>query len=461
MEERPLTGIRVLDFTWVRAGPWATRWLALLGAEVLKVEWPDPRLGPFTGRLPLARTGTTPEGMTPGINSNGHFSDQNAHKLSITLNTRAERGLDLVRRLVGTSDVVIENFSTGVLERWGLGYQQMVEARSDIIYVSMAGLGHSGPDAAYTTMGPSVQALSGLTFLSGLPDHPPAGWGWSYMDDTGGMYGAMSVLTALHHRQRTGEGQHVDLSQVAAGMTLTGPALLDLSVNGRGSRRPGYPPGNRSVWPGTPVLDNYRGPVAAPHNAYRTLGGGYNDWCALVCHSDEEWRSMGAVMGGPAWASEDRFATLDQRLEHQEELDRRIEQWTLTLDKYELTARCQSAGVRAMPVQSSEDRVEHDPQLRHRAAYTTVDHPVIGPYPLQQAPWRFSDTPTPVERAGPLAGQDNVAVLVDRLGLPPEELRAGYADGTFWPEGVPIEPYLLDALDERGRSGDGAQEPAS
>ena len=132
MPERPLAGVRVLDFTWVRAGPWATRWLAVLGAEVIKVEWPDPALGAFTGRLPITRAGTTPEGVPPGLNSNGHFSDQNAHKLSVTINTRSERGLELVRRLVAASDVVIENFSTGVLERWGLGYEQMALLRSDI-----------------------------------------------------------------------------------------------------------------------------------------------------------------------------------------------------------------------------------------------------------------------------------------------------------------------------------------
>src|SRR5690606_28792027 len=124
-----------------------------------------------------------------------------------------------------------------------------------------AGFGHQGPRASYLTMGPSVQALSGLTQLSGLPGKQPAGWGWSYMDDTGGMYGAISVLTAVQHRDTTGEGQWADMSQVAAAMTLTGPALLDWTVNGRGSRRPDFPPGNRTVWPGMPVVHNYRGPI--------------------------------------------------------------------------------------------------------------------------------------------------------------------------------------------------------
>jgi crotonobetainyl-CoA:carnitine CoA-transferase CaiB-like acyl-CoA transferase len=151
------------------------------------------------------------------------------------------------------------------------------------------------------------------------------------------MYGAIGVLTALRHRHSTGEGQHVDLSQVAAAMTLHGAALLDLTANGRKARREGFPPGNRSVWPGTPVLNNYRGPIAAPHNAYRTLGGGYNDWCVIVCLSDDEWQALVRVMGDPEWATESRFATLDGRLEHQEALDAGIQAWAESLDMYALT----------------------------------------------------------------------------------------------------------------------------
>lgn len=285
-------GVRVLDFTWVRAGPWATRWLAVMGAEVIKVEWPDPRLA-FTGR-----TGSLGD-ASAGPNSNGHFNDQNAQKLSITVNVRSPKGLRIIKDLLSSTDIVIENFSAGVLRDWGLSFDEMQSIKPDLIYVSMAGFGQTGPHAHYTTFGPSAQALSGLTFLSGLPDAPPAGWGWSYMDDTGGMHGAISALTALHHKQLTGEGQHVDLSQVATGMTLTGPALLDLSANGRGSRRPGYPPGNRTHWPDTELLNNYRGRQAAPHNAYRTIGDGHNDCAAIACFSDGEWRNLVGAMGDP------------------------------------------------------------------------------------------------------------------------------------------------------------------
>ena len=437
MGRKPLEGVRVLDFTWVRAGPWATRWLSVMGAEVIKVEWPDPRL-PFTGR------GGGPGDTAAGPNAGGHFSDQNADKLSITVNVRSPAGLQIVKDLLKVSDLVVENFSSGLMRDWGLGYEQMSVIKPDLIYVSMAGFGHAGRHAHYTTFGPSAQALSGLTFLSGLPDTPPAGWGWSYMDDTGGMYGAICALTALHHKQVTGEGQHVDMSQVAAGMTLTGPSLLDVSANGRAGRRPGYPPGNRTHWPDTPLVNNYRGRHAAPHNAYRTLGGGHNDWCVIACFADEEWRSLVRVMGSPDWAADPRFDTTSGRLEHQGALDEGVAEWAATLEKYELTERCQAAGVRAAPVQSTEDRIEHDPQLRHRAMFAPLTHPVLGEHPMQQAPFTLSRTPVPVTKAGPLLGEHNVAILGGMLGMTWDEIRAGYDDGTLWPANVAIQPYLLE-----------------
>ena len=454
MTGRPLAGVRIVDFTWVRAGPWACRWLALLGAEVIKVEWPEPALGFYTGRLvqrtPSPMGGATPPDIERTMNTDGHFNDMHAMKRSVTINSRSETGIEVVKKLVSQADVVIENFSAGVLKSWGLGYDTMAELRPQLIYVSMAGFGHAGPQGMYQTMGPSVQALSGLTHLSGLPGKPPAGWGWSYMDDTGGMYGAIGVLTALQHRQNTGEGQHVDLSQVAAAMTLTGAAMLDLSINGRGTRRTGFPPGDRSVWPGTPVVNNYRGPISVPHNSYRTSGGGHNDWAVVVCESDAQWQALKGVLGSPAWADA-RFDKLTGRLEHQEALDTGIQAWAEGIEKYDLAARCQAAGVPAMAVQSSGDRVDNDPQLRARGGYAPAPHAVLGTWPMQQAPWKMSGTPTPVERGAPLCGADNIEILCDMLGVSRDELRRGYEDGTFWPKTVPLEPYLLEAL-EVGRA---------
>ena len=437
---RPLAGVRVVDFTWVRAGPWSARWLAILGADVIKVEWPE--------RLDSSRRNqtTVPPGTEPGPNSSGMFADLHVNKRAITINVRTLKGMELIQRLISVSDVVIENFSSRVMQSWGLGYDEMTKLNPAIIYVSMAGLGHTGRNHAYTTMGPSAQALSGLTYLSGLPDEPPAGWGWSYLDDTGGMYGAMTALTALRHRDATGLGQHVDLSQMAVGVTLNGSAILDRTVNGRPSRREGYPPGNRTVWPGAPAINNYRGPTAVPHNAYRTRGEGYNDWCVIACHSDDEWNSLVRLMGDPDWATGGRFDSLSERIRNQRKLDDGVEAWTLTMGKYELTAACQAAGVRAMPVQSSEDRVEHDSQLGRRGMYTPIDHPVVGNRKVQNAPFEFSKSEADIRGPAPLLGQHTVDVMVDLLGLSREEALAGYDDGTFWPADMPRFDYVEEAL---------------
>lgn len=436
---RPLDGIRVVDFSWVRAGPWATRWLGALGAEIIKIEWPESE----RGRLPSS---TTPQRLPVDLNTSGNFNDTNVNKKSISLNVRTPKGLDIARRLIAKSDIVIENFSSRVLRKWGLGYDELCKIKPDIVYVSMSGYGHSGRHHHYTTFGPVAQAASGLTLLSGLPDKPPAGWGWSYMDDTGGLYGAMCALTGLYNRNRTGNGQHIDQAQMISGIPLNGPALLDLTVNGRGSRRAGFPPGNRAHWPGTPLTANYRGPTVAPHNAYRTRPGGYNDWCVIVCQSDEEWRNLVSLMGSPDWTGADAFATVSGRLDRQEELDRGIEAWTMTIGKYELTERCQRAGVRAMPVQSAEDRVEHDPQLAHRGMYQPLTHAALGTYKVQNAPFVLARTPAFNHSASPRIGEHTREIAEGLLGLASDDVRAGFSDGTFWPPERPRFDYLQEML---------------
>jgi crotonobetainyl-CoA:carnitine CoA-transferase CaiB-like acyl-CoA transferase len=217
-------------------------------------------------------------------------------------------------------------------------------------------------------------------------------------------------------------------------------------VNGRGSSRAGFPPGNRAHWPGTPLVNNYRGPIVAPHNAYRTHPGEYNDWCVIVCHSDEEWRRLVQVMGGPSWATMPKFATLAGRLQHQGELDEHIETWSMTLGKYELTQRCQEARVRALPVQSAEDRVEHDPQLHHRQMYLPMEHPALGLRKVQNAPFKLSETPAFNHLPSPLIGQHTQEIVEGLLGYTHEELRAGFADGTLWPTKRPRFPYMEEML---------------
>ena len=231
MPSTALSPLRICDLTGQLAGAGATRFLAAFGAQVIRIEDPTNQ-----GRWDILR------GMPPyrderrGIDLGGAFNNHNVEKLGITLNLRTARGKELFRRLVRISDVVSENFAAGVMERLSFGYDGLRALRSDVIYVSNCGFGHTGPYRSFKTWGPIVQAISGLTFTSGLPDQPPAGWGYSYMDHTGSYYMAIAILLALVHRQRTGEGQWVDMATTEAGATLLGPALLDYTVNGRPSR---------------------------------------------------------------------------------------------------------------------------------------------------------------------------------------------------------------------------------
>src|SRR5258706_11055800 len=206
---RALENIRVVDFSWVRAGPWATRRLGALGAEIIKIEWPENE----RGRLPSS---TTPQGVEVNLNTSGNFNDTNVNKKSLCLNVRSSKGLEIVKRLIAISDVVIENFSSRVLQKWGLGYEELCRIKPDIVYVSMSGYGHTGRHHHYTTFGPVAQAVSGLSYISGLPEKPRAGWGWSYMEDTGRLCEGMCAVTRLYYRNMSRLGPHLDLAQIGA-----------------------------------------------------------------------------------------------------------------------------------------------------------------------------------------------------------------------------------------------------
>jgi crotonobetainyl-CoA:carnitine CoA-transferase CaiB-like acyl-CoA transferase len=290
-ETLPLEGVRVCDFTWIVAGPQATRILADMGADVIKVE---------SESVSDALRGV------PGLHNNFH-----RNKRSITANIYHPKGREVVERLVAVSDIVIENFSTGTLARMGLPYERLVELRPDVIYISLSGYGQLGRDATYGTWGPTAQGASGLTAMSRLPGQPPAGWGYSYLDHTGGFYGPVAALMALWHREQTGEGQHIDMSQVETGMVLAGLLALDYEVNGRRYE----PIGNRSRWP-----------AIAPHGIYRCAGD--DRWIAIVAEDEAQWRALCEVLGVAALGQDARFGNLDGRLAAQDDLDAAIESAT-------------------------------------------------------------------------------------------------------------------------------------
>jgi crotonobetainyl-CoA:carnitine CoA-transferase CaiB-like acyl-CoA transferase len=411
----PLAGLRLIDLGWAMAGPQAMRILADLGAEVVKVE--------SRARPDQARTTFGPHVGERAIDNSGYFNNFNRNKLSAAINMSRPEGREVFKKLVAVSDGVLENYSAGVMKKWGLHYEGLRAIKPDIVYVSMAGFGHYGPYAGYQTYGPTVQAVSGLTFQSGFPDLPPAGWGFSYMDHTGGYFGAMAMLQALIYRRRTGKGQHVDLSQVEAAITLTGPAILDFVVNGRSSTRTG----NRS---GHPAM--------APHGVYRcapdtTEGGvGDDEWVAVAVASEEQWQALTCALGHAEWQSDPRFQSLPARLAHQDVLDALIEQWTRQRSNLEAQRVLQAAGIPAGRVQRSRELFEDEPQLAHREFYPVLDHPVVGRHRVDGMPAVFSRTPARFDRAGPLLGQDNDYVFGELLGLPLAEVRRLEEEQVLW-----------------------------
>jgi benzylsuccinate CoA-transferase BbsF subunit len=411
-DRRGLSHIRVCDFGGQLAGAGATKVLAAFGAQVIRVEDPVQQ-----GRWDALR------GVGPfvddrrGVNLGGGFNNHNVGKLGVTINLRTESGRALLRDLVEVSDVVTENFAAGALARRGFGYDELREIRPDIIYVSNCGFGHTGPYRRFKTWGPIVQAVSGLTFTSGLPGEEPAGWGFSYMDHGAAFAMVLAVLAALHHRERTGEGQWVDLASTSAGIATLPTEVLDWTVNGRSTRREGQPSGNRADFD-----------EMAPHGIYPASGD--DRWVAVACRDDDDWKALAATVREP-WAEDERFADLAGRLAAQDELDELLAGHTVALDAADLVARLTEAGVPASVVKSPRERIDDDPDLARWGLFPEVDHPEMGTVRVEGLPIRLSGSDWSVTEAGPLLGQHNDLVFEEVLGRSAEEIAALRREGAI------------------------------
>jgi len=399
----PLAGIRVCDLSGQLAGAGATRTLAAFGAEVIRIE--DPVT---LGKWDILRGAPPFVDDRRGNDLGGAFNQHNVEKLGVTLNTRTERGRELLGELIRISDVVAENFSAEVLTKWGFTYERMVEIRPDIIYLSNCGFGHTGPYMPYRTWGPVVQALCGLTFSSGIAGLTPAGWGYSYMDHMGANFAAFAVLAALRHRWRTGEGQWIDLSTVEAGATLLGPAVLDSTVNGRSTRAAGSADSNHS-----------RQPAMAPHNIYAAAG--YDEWVAIACRDDHDWAFLAAVIDEP-WTEQTRWAVVESRLEHEHDLDGLIASWTKERDKYSVQQTLVAAGVPCAAVQSPAERIDGDASTAAWGLWPEVEHAEMGRVRVDGIPVHLSGTDWRIELGAPVLGQHNDYVYGELLGLSPADI---------------------------------------
>ena len=380
-----LHGIRILDFTWVLAGPYATRILADFGAEVIKVQ-------------PLL-----PEAEETAF-IKGYYNTWNRNKLGITLNLNKPQGVAIARKLVSISDAVVENFTPRVMTNWGLDYESLKKLKQDIIMLSMSTMGSTGPWRDYVGFGPTVQAFSGITYLTSFPDKPPLGLGYAYADHVAGLMAVLALLGALEYRRRTGEGQFIDVSQVEAMASLLGDAILDYTRNGKTVE----PVGNSSTH-------------AAPHGVYRCRGD--DRWCAITVFTDEEWQGFKRALGNPNWAEDSRFATLSGRLGNADELNGLVEEWTRQHSTEEVMTRLQEQEVAAGVVQDASD-LANDPQLKQRGFFVELDHPELGKTISDATPIRLSGTPAKYHRAAPTPGQDNDYVYKQLLGMSESEVAA-------------------------------------
>lgn len=408
--------LRICDFTGQLAGAGATKFLAAFGAQVIRIEDPSNE-----GRWDILRGGTPYKDERRGINLGGSFNNHNVEKLGVTLNLRTKRGKELLHQLIEISDVITENFAAGVFERLGLSYRELQEIREDIIYVSNCGFGHSGPYAKYKTWGPIVQAVSGLTFSSGLPNEPSAGWGYSYMDHTGAYYMAMAILMAIHHRNVTGDGQWVDMSCTEAGASLNGPAILDYTINGRPLRRSMSPNSNRS-----------QSPQMAPHGIYPAEGT--DNWIAIACRNEGDWSAICEVAADgdiTDWTVDARFGSLSGRIKHQDDLDLAVGVWTSKYERFALAARLQSAGVAATAVQKPEERVDSDGDTAAWGLWPTVQHTEMGKVRVDGIPVHLSATDWQIERGAPCLGEHNEYVFGELLGLDVTEIVSLQEEGVL------------------------------
>jgi crotonobetainyl-CoA:carnitine CoA-transferase CaiB-like acyl-CoA transferase len=387
-------------------GSLATRLLADFGARVIRIEDRNrldmPRRLPFYKGAGLLSYGE--ELADPDPNLGGCSNNYNRNKLGVTINMSTSEGRALAEQLIALSSILSENFAPGVMEKWGLDETRVRELSPDIIYARMSGFGHSGPYADYRSWGPAVQAVCGLSGISGLPGQEPSGWGLSYMDNQAAYYNSIGILMAIYARNRGAGGTDLDVSAVEAGVELLGPVLLDSAVNKRPTQRADFPAGNRLV-----------NPMAAPHGVYPSSGT--DSWIAIAVFNDDEWARLVAAIGTPDWASRPEFGTAQDRFENQDPLDELVSTWTRQYTRHEAMDILQAAGVRAGAVQTAEDVNETDPQIAFRGTFFELDHPVIGEARFEGIPFQATTFAPDNWRSGPLVSEDSYYVFGELLGL--------------------------------------------
>ncbi len=397
----PFEGVKVADFSWVVVGPNTGRYLADHGAEVVRVETSEP--------LDILRTvGPFKDGV-PGPDRTQFYAEFNASKLGLSLDLKASEGLEIAKRLLTWADVYIESFTPGTVGGLGIGYEPARQLNPSIIMASTCLMGQTGPASPFGGYGFHAGAIAGYYEITGWPDLPPDGPWTAYTDAVSPRILAVTIMAALDHRRRTGEGQHIDASQLEMSLHYLSPQVLDFAVNGRNVTRRG----NRSEY-------------AAPQGAYPCAGD--DQWCAIAVETEEQWAGLKRALGSPDWAEDPGLSTHEGRLQRHDEVDARIAQWTADKSAQEVMGLVLAQGVPAGVVQRSSDLLR-DPQLAHRRFYRYLEHQEMGrvPYGGHQARIRGYDGGP--RSPGPVLGQHTEHVLRNVLGMSDEEVLAAVVSG--------------------------------
>jgi crotonobetainyl-CoA:carnitine CoA-transferase CaiB-like acyl-CoA transferase len=385
----PLKNITVCDFSWVGAGPITTNILGQFGANIIKIE--------SRSKPEILRCGYPFKDGKQGVERSGYFANRNPNKKSISLNMKMPEARDVVVRLIEKSDIVINNFRAGQMEKWDLGYEDVKKIKKDIIYVTMSIQGDKGPYSHSAGFGVTLNALVGFTHLTASPGGEPFGTGTSYTDHIAvPTHTLVGIMAALLIRKHTGAGQRVEVPQAQAAICLKPLDVMDYAANKRIQQPLGVRDAN-----------------AAPHGVYKVLG--YRKWITIAVFSDNQWCLLKRLMGDPDWAEDDTFDTLKGRLENQDILDKHIENWTRVQNGNQLQHRLLEEGVPAGMVHDARGTIE-DPQLAQQDFWEYLDHPEVGLTLYNKVPMRFSKTPAIMETAAPLLGEHTYEVLTEFLG---------------------------------------------
>ena len=408
--DKPLKGIRVTDFTWVVAGPFCTRTLKDMGAEVIKIE---ARPRPDTMRGYVNHHDDLGDAEPSRLGAFDHF---NRDKMAISVNAKHPSGLKLIKDLISVSDIVIENFRGGVLDRWGLGFDEMRKAKPDIIYLSMSGYGHTGPYKDYASHFHIAQAMSGYTAISGYENDIPVVTG-AWGDTISGLHASSAITMALEHRNQTGEGQYIDGANMTCISNVMTTAYLQQTINGDA---PG-PTGNRM-----PHVNSYL------EGAFKCQGE--ERWVAIGIYSNDEWIKFCNVIGKTELITDPRFSEMDSRSKNWDDLEKEIEDWTINKNVDDVVSLLQKSGIGAALISNVEDLVEHDPQLKHDNFYKSVPHsdPDFDTRVIENTVVKFSGVECTIENASPIIGEHNEYVFQEILGLSPKEYADFKEDGVFF-----------------------------